>query len=82
MENFYLQIAKKELPVVFKEMEHYVGRVCKAAKNGKVDKKLLDAVQNKNLLLSGLNFAAGFGFASAFLSTYIPKIQYYVRIVS
>lgn len=74
----YRYVSNKKLYNLKAEMEHYVGRVCKAAKNGKVDKKLLDAVQNKNLMLSGLNFAAGFGFASAFLSTYIPKIQYYV----
>ena len=74
----YKYVSNNKLYNLKSEMEHYVGRVCKAAKNGKVDKKLLDSVQNKNLLFSGLNFIAGFGFAAAFLSTYIPKIQYYV----
>lgn len=74
----YKYVSNKKLYNLKNEMEHYVSRVCKAAKNGKVNKKLLDKVQNKNLMLNGLNFAVGFGFASAFLSTYIPKIQYYV----
>jgi len=29
-------------------------------------------------MYNGINFAAGFIFAAAFLSTIIPKIQYYV----
>ena len=47
----YRYVSNKKLYNLKAEMEHYVGRVCKAAKNGKVDKKLLDAVQNKNLFL-------------------------------
>ncbi len=74
----YKFVSNKKLYDLKSEMEHYVSRVCKAAKDGKVNKKLLDKVQNKNLMFNGLNFALGFGFASAFLSTYIPKIQYYV----
>ena len=59
-------------------MESYVDTICKASKNGKVDKKLLDTVQKKNLMYNGINFMVGFGVAAAFLSTIIPKIQYYV----
>ena len=29
-------------------------------------------------MYNGLNFAAGFAVAAAFLSTFIPKFQYYV----
>ena len=59
------------------EMENYAETICKASKDGKVNKKLLEKVRNKNLMYSGINFAAGFVVAAAFLSTFIPKIQYW-----
>lgn len=61
-------------------MSDYVNDICKAAdKNGgMVDRKLLSAVKNKNMKLNGINFVAGFVVASAFLSTLIPKFQYWV----
>ncbi len=60
------------------DMEQYVETVCNAAKDGKVDKKLLEKIKNKNIMYNGINFVAGFALAAAFLSTFIPKIQYYV----
>ncbi len=71
-------ISNSKLYKLKKEMEQYVETICKSAKDGKVNKKLLEKVQKKNLMYSGINFAAGFAVAAAFLSTYIPKIQYYV----
>ena len=59
-------------------MEHYVETICKSAKDGKITQEVLAKAQKKNLGLSCLNFITGFGFAAAMLSTYIPKIQYYV----
>ena len=74
----YKYISNKKLYKLKSEMEHYVETICKEAKNGKVNKDLLKKVQKKNLTLNAVNFAAGFGFAAAFLSTYIPKLQYYI----
>ena len=59
------------------QMEDYVADICKKAKNGKVDKSLLKTIKNKNLLHSGVNFVAGFATAAIFLSTLIPKFQYW-----
>lgn len=61
-----------------KEMIEYAETICKEAKDGKVNNELLKKVKNKNLMYNGLNFAAGFAVAAAFLSTFIPKIQYYM----
>jgi hypothetical protein len=58
-------------------MEDYIADICKKAKNGKVDKSLLRSAKNKNLLHSGINFVAGFATAAIFLSTLIPKFQYW-----
>ncbi len=74
----YRYISNKKLYKLKSQMEQYVETICKSAKDGKVDKKLLDKVRNKNVMYSGINFAAGFTVAALFLSTLIPKFQYYV----
>lgn len=74
----YRYVSNKKLYKLKAQMEQYVETICKAAKDGKVDKKLLDKIRNKNVIYSGINFAAGFAVAATFLSTLIPKFQYYV----
>ena len=74
----YKYVSNKKLYQLKKEMADYVDTICKAAKDGKVDKTLLNKVQKKNLMYNGINFLAGFTVAAAFLSTLIPKFQYYV----
>ena len=71
-------VSNSKLYKLKKEMEQYVETICKSAKDGKVNKELLEKVQKKNLMFSGINFAVGFAVAAAFLSTFIPKIQYYI----
>ena len=58
-------------------MEHYVERFCKSVKDGKINKSTLQNFERKNLIYSGINFVAGFAVAAAFLSTLIPKFQYW-----
>lgn len=70
-------VSNKKLYNLKSEMESYVETVCKSAKNGKVDKKLLESVKKKNVMYSGINFAVGFAVAATFLSTLIPKFQYW-----
>ena len=60
------------------EMEDYIQDICKKAKDGKITKDSLKKMKNKNLVASGINFAAGFAVAALFLSTLIPKFQYWV----
>lgn len=74
----YRYVSNKKLYKLKAEMERYVNDILKMAKDGKVDKKLIDKMKNKNLTYSGINFVAGFVFAATFLSTIIPKIQYYM----
>lgn len=75
--NEYKFVSNKKLYKLKAEMEHYIDTICKSSKDGKVNKALLSKVQNKNLIYSGINFAAGFAVAAAFLSTFIPKFQYW-----
>ena len=71
-------ISNKKLYKLKSEMEHYVESLCKSTGNKKITKEVIANSQKKNLGYSALNFIAGFGFAAAMLSTYIPKFQYYV----
>ena len=41
-------------------------------------KDILKKAKNRNIAFSGLNFVVGFVVAAAFLSTLIPKFQYWV----
>ena len=70
--------SNKKLYDLKQEMIDYVELICKSAKDGQINKELLNKVKNKNIVYSGINFAAGFIVAATFLSTIIPKIQYYV----
>ncbi|MBR1776384.1 hypothetical protein IJ750_04855 [bacterium] len=74
----YRFVSNKKLYKLKAEMEQYVESICKLAKGGKVDKKLIEQAKNKNIMYNGINFAVGFGVAALFLSTLIPKFQYYV----
>ncbi len=74
----YRYVSNKKLYKLKSQMEQYVETICKTAKDGKIDKKLLDKVKNKNIMFSGINFLTGFGVSALFLSTLIPKFQYYV----
>ena len=71
-------VSNNKVEKLKKEMIEYAETVCKEAKDGKVNADLLKKVKNKNLMYNGINFAAGFAVAAAFLSTFIPKIQYYM----
>ena len=75
----YKYVSNKKLYRVKADMKKYIEDFCKSIKNGdKVTKDALDKFKNKNLILSGANFAVGFSVAALFLSTLIPKFQYWV----
>ncbi len=74
----YKYVSNKKLYNLKKEMAQYVDTICKEAKGGKINKALLEKVEKKNLIFNGINFLAGFAVAATFLSTLIPKFQYYV----
>jgi len=61
-------------------MVDYVDDICKAAEKngGVVDMKLLNKMKQKNMMFNGINFAVGFAISALFLSTLIPKFQYWV----
>lgn len=74
----YKYVSNSKLYSLKSQMEDYVKDICKNAKDGKINKDILKKAKNSNLIFSGINFAAGFTVAALFLSTLIPKFQYWV----
>lgn len=60
------------------EIESYVESVIKKAKNGEITKELLDKACKTNYAKNAFNWGLGFVISAAFLSTFIPKIQYWI----
>ena len=52
--------------------------LCKKSKDGKITQETLKKGVRTNHIMSGINFGVGFAISAAFLSTIIPKIQYWV----
>ena len=74
----YRYVSNKKLYTLKSQMNDYINDICKQAKDGKVTKELLNKVKSRNIMYSGINFVTGFLVAAAFLSTIIPKMQYYM----
>jgi len=60
------------------EIEHYIQSVIKKAKNGEITKELLEKARKENFGKNAFNWGIGFAISAAFLSTFIPKIQYWI----
>ena len=60
------------------EIESYVESVIKKAKNGEITKELLNKACRTNYAKNAFNWGLGFVISAAFLSTFIPKIQYWI----
>lgn len=60
------------------EIADYVNTVIKKAKNGEITKDLVKKVCRENFMKNAFNWGFGFTISAAFLSTFIPKIQYWI----
>lgn len=61
-----------------KDMEDYVNTILKKAKGKDITADLLNKVCRENYLKNAFNWGLGFAISAAFLSTFIPKIQYWI----
>lgn len=71
-------ISKETFVKKQKEMETYVETILKKAKGGEITKDLLNKVCRENYAKNAFNWGIGFAVSAAFLSTFIPKIQYWI----
>ena len=76
--NEFAFISKDTFIKKQKEMEKYVEEIIKKAKNGEITKDLINKVNKENYTKNAINWGIGFAISAAFLSTFIPKIQYWL----
>ncbi len=60
------------------EIRAYVETVIAKAKNGEITKDLLNKVCRENYIKNTCNWSVGFAISALFLSTLIPKMQYWI----
>lgn len=71
-------ISKETFVKKQKEIEVYIDTILKKAKGGDITKDLLNKVCRENYTKNAINWGLGFAVSAAFLSTFIPKIQYWI----
>lgn len=71
-------ISKETFVKKQKEIEGFVESIIKKAKGGEITTDLLNKVSKENYAKNALNWGIGFAVSAAFLSTFIPKIQYWI----
>lgn len=71
-------ISKETFSKKQKEIEIYIDTVLKKAKDKKITKDVLNKVCRENYMKNAFNWGLGFAVSAAFLSTFIPKIQYWI----
>lgn len=73
-------VSEESLRGLKERMTYYVEQIIASAqKAGKdVSTELLTKANRKNFLMNGLNLGLGLGISAFFLSTVIPKIQYWI----
>lgn len=74
-------VSNEKLYNLKQQVEDYINLMCKDAKDGKITLKTLEQAKKKNIVGSGFNFVVGFATAAVFLSTIIPKVQYWITRV-
>lgn len=74
----FVFISKETFTKKQKEIESYVETIIKKAKNGEITTDLLKKVNRENYIKNAANWGIGFAISAAFLSTFIPKIQYWI----
>lgn len=75
-------VAEKDLRALKQEMADYVRDIIKySRKSGKeVSLGMLKGFKSANLVKNGINLVAGYAVCAYFLSTVIPKVQYWITV--
>jgi hypothetical protein len=79
--NEFKYVSNDKLYNLKQQAEDYINLLCKDAKGGKINLNTLESAKKKNIFGTGLNLVVGFATAAVFLSTIIPKIQYWITRV-
>ena len=78
LDKDFVFISKETFTKKQKEIESYIESIIKKAKNGEITADLLKKANRENYIKNAANWGIGFAISAAFLSTFIPKIQYWI----
>lgn len=80
----FAYVNNKHLETLKEDVYHYAKHVVKEAKEAGVDvtEKLLKKINYKNFAFNMFNWGVGFAISATFLSTVIPKVQYWITKVT
>lgn len=78
--NPYKFIAQKDLDEIISNIAKYVKGTIGKAKKQKIDinMDMLEHAYKNNMLKNSINWGTGFAISALFLSTIIPKVQYWI----
>lgn len=76
--NPFKYVSQKELDKVKQDILDYVGDIARKAKDGEVTSELLKKTCKKNFWMNAFNLGSGLLVSAYFLSTAIPKMQYWI----
>ena len=71
-------IAQAELDGIKDDAAAFINDIIKRAKDGNITEEVLKKASRANFIKNSINWGSGFIVSAAFLSTFIPKIQYWV----
>ena len=71
-------IAQAELDGIKDDASAFINDIIKRAKDGNITEDILKKASRANFIKNAINWGSGFVISAAFLSTFIPKIQYWV----
>lgn len=77
----YKYVAQNDIDAVKEDLTNYVKSIIKKAKESgaqEITSKMLRKASNHNLKMNAINWGTGFAISAAFLSTIIPKVQYFI----
>lgn len=76
--NPFKFIAQAELDGIKADTLNYIEDIIKRAKNGIITEETLNKACRANFMKNAINWGSGFAISSLFLSTLIPKMQYWL----
>ena len=71
-------VSQETFTKIQKQMKQYVETIIKKAKDGNITKDIVNKVCRENYIKNSINWGIGFAISAAFLSTFIPKLQYWM----
>jgi hypothetical protein len=71
-------VSQKSLEDIHTNIKYFVNDVVKKAKNDQITADMVKAAQRENFAKNALYLGGGFAVSALFLSTIIPKMQYWI----